>query len=93
MKEFKVKVPQQNREGTMTSSWRSRQNSESDNPSYSVILDDRKHENTKISHVYPYENDRPTLKPLKDEVKVGEAKFKYPESLNYDVMEDDGILN
>ena len=93
MKDFIVKDLHQNREKTMTSLWLSRQKSERDNQPYSVILDDAEHRNTEIGHVSPYENDRSTLKPLKAKKEVEKAKFKCPESLNYDVMADDATLN
>ena len=93
IKETIVKDLHKNREKTMTSSCHSRQNSESDHPSYSVILDDREHENIEIGNMSPSENDRSTLTPLKAKEKVGKRRFKYPESLNYDVMADDDISN
>ena len=93
IKEMIVKDLHKNREKTMTSSCHSRQNSESDHPSYSVILDDRERENIEIGNVSPSENDRSTLTPLKAKEKVEKARFRYPESLNYDVMADDAILN
>ena len=93
IKETIVKDLHKNCEKTMTSSCHSRQNSESDHPSYSVILDDRERENIEISNMSPSENDRSTLTQLKSKEKVGKGRFKYPESLNYDVMADDDISN
>ena len=93
IKETIVKDLHKNREKTMTSSCHSLQNSESDHPSYSVILDDRERENIEIGNMSPSENDRSTLTQLKSKEKVRKGRFKYPESLNYDVMADDDISN
>ena len=93
IKEKIVKDLHKNREKTMASSCHSRQNSESDHPSYSVILNDRERENIEIGNMSPSENDRSTLTPLKAKEKVGKGRFKYTESLNYDVMADDDISN
>ena len=88
-----VKDLHKNRENAIMSSCHSHQNSQSDHPSYSVISSDSEHKNIEIGNMFPSENARSTRTPLKTKEKVEKAKFKYLESLNYDVMKDDAILN
>ena len=77
----------------MTSSCHSRQNSECNHSSYSVILDDRERENIEIDNMSPSENARSTLTQLKSQEKVEKGRFKCHESSNYDITADDAISN
>ena len=76
IKETTIKDLHNNREKVVTSSCHSHQNSECNHSSYSVILDDREHENIKIDNMSPSENARSTLTQLRSGEKVEKGKFK-----------------